>query len=163
MKPATVRINPVGYAFYAAQFLAAGHAARAAPEDAKLSSQVPYKFSPVPYYLYCRAIELILKAFLLVKSRSVDELKGHYKHNLVRLVEESRREGLEKIVDSLPATFDRDLQAANNYYGTRKKAFEYFNFEKWARGYKDLPPLDRLEAIAEQLVGTLKPYCFRES
>ncbi len=59
--PATFRMTPVGYAVYAEQFL---KAAQSIPKDDK-------QFTPVPYYLYCRALELILKAFLLAKGHRV--------------------------------------------------------------------------------------------
>ena len=52
--PALVHLSPLGFNRYAAHFL---HA------EASLSPE--QGFSPVPYYLCCRSIELSLKAFLL--------------------------------------------------------------------------------------------------
>ena len=75
---ATFRMDPVGFAIYADQFL---KAAQSIPE-------VDTKFTPVPYYLYCRALELILKAFLQLQGHKLSELrKKKYGHNLEALWE----------------------------------------------------------------------------
>lgn len=150
---ATVWMRPVGFAQYAGQFLAAGSAVREVPDESK--------FSPVPFYLFCRALELILKSFLLVSDFPRDDLKKKpYGHDLLRLLKEARSRGLEDVVE-LPETFEADLTDANDYYNG--KAFEYFDFRKWAHGYEGLPPLSRLQESTEHLIAVLKPYCISEA
>jgi hypothetical protein len=140
-----VRMDPVGFALYADQFLRAG---QSVPGDGK--------FSPVPYYLFCRSLELILKAFLLTKGHKISELENRYRHDLVRLWNAAREGGLAEAVTPLP-DIASDLAQANSYY--HEKAFEYFDFRRWARKYQELPSLHRVESAAATLVASLKPYC----
>jgi hypothetical protein len=143
----TVRMDPIGFAIYADQFLKAG---QTITNDGR--------FSPVPYYLFCRALELILKAFLLTQNCQLKRLKADYGHNLQLLWKAATRAGLAKVVVPLP-DMTSDLAQANSYYAG--KAFEYFDFRRWARKYDALPPLDRLEATTVTLIESLKPYCVR--
>jgi len=64
---ATVNISPIGFHHYASQFAASARQAQAG---------LGGTFSPVPYYLYCRSLELVLKAFLLAKGVPKDDLNG---------------------------------------------------------------------------------------
>lgn len=77
---AMVRIGPVGFVLYAEEFL---EAACAIPEHSQARGS--RRFTPVPFYLFCRALELALKAFLLAKNRPLDELKAIYGHDLEAL------------------------------------------------------------------------------
>ena len=148
---ATFRMTPVGFAIYADQFL---KAAQSVPtEDAK--------FTPVPYYLYCRALELILKAFLLLKGHGVSELKDRYGHNLKRLWKAARKDGLADAVPELPSDIENVLAQVNQYY--KNKAFEYFNFKRWVHSYEGLPSLDQLADCTATLIERLKPWCIREA
>lgn len=103
------------------------------------------KFSPVPYFLICRAIELELKAKHL-ESRSRKEVKDEFAHDL------------KKSYDALPAAgkvLDENeyamLEQASEIY--RKKGFEYVSVVDAATGLKDFPELAVLEAIAAKVVG----------
>ncbi len=148
---ATFRMTPVGFVVYAEQFL---KAAQSIPKEDK-------KFTPVPYYLYCRALELILKAFLLAKGHGVDELRKRFGHNLKRLWKAARKDGLADAVPELPSDIENVLAQANQYY--KNKAFEYFDFKRWAHSYEGLPPLDQLGDSIAALIEQLKPYCIREA
>src|SRR5690349_5221260 len=77
---ATVRMSPVGFGLYAEEFLKAGESI---PEQSQARGNTV--FTPVPYYLFCRALELVLKAFLLAQHQSLDELKNRYRHDLGKL------------------------------------------------------------------------------
>jgi len=59
-----LHINPLGFHRYASEFLRAA-------QDFRMNDG----FSPVPYYLVCRSIELALKAFLLAKGIPEGEVK----------------------------------------------------------------------------------------
>ncbi len=148
--PATFRMSPVGFAIYAEQFL---KAAQSIPADGK--------FTPVPYYLYCQAIELIFKAFLLARGHRLSKLKKKYGHNLKALWKAARKDGLADAVPELPSEIESDLALANPYHND--KAFEYFDFSRWVHGYEDLPSLDRLGDLTAMLIEQLKPYCIREA
>ncbi len=150
VEPATFRMTPVGFAVYAEQFL---KAAQSIPTDGK--------FTPVPYYLYCRALELIFKAFLLAKGHRLSKLRKKYGHNLKALWKAARKDGLADAVPELPSEIGSVLALANPYY--KGKAFEYFDFRRWAHGYEDLPSLDRIGDSTAMLIEKLKPYCIREA
>ena len=148
---ATFRMTPVGFVIYAEQFL---KAAQSVPtEDAK--------FTPVPYYLYCRALELILKSFLLLKGHRLSKLKKKYGHNLKALWKAARKDGLADAVPEMPPDIENVLLLANTYY--KGKAFEYFDFSRWMHGYEGLPELDQLADSTAMLIEKLKPYCIREA
>jgi hypothetical protein len=85
MRPVTdVReISSIGYGFMASKALFA--------ESAKISAQTAAvgSYSPVPYFLYCRSLELVLKAYLLARGVSKGNL-NKFGHDLLKLVEEAR-------------------------------------------------------------------------
>lgn len=80
------------------------------------------RFSPVPYYLACRSIELSLKAFLFPAGFK----KRHRKqigHNLQLALEKAESNGLGALLEVAPD--DRELvRAATQLY--QNKEFEYF-------------------------------------
>lgn len=102
------------------------------------------EFSPVPYFLLCRAIELELKAEHLETKRQ-PEVKKDFGHHL------------EKSYAALPAhrqTLDGGeldvLKRANDVYSS--KGFEYFNPEHAVRGYSQYPDLESLNNITRKLL-----------
>ncbi len=99
---ATFRVDPVGFAIYADQFL---KAAQSVPKSSKST--------PVPYYLFCRALELILKAFLLAKGHGLTVLGTCYRHDLEALWKAAVKEGLWEVVGSLPAEIESDRRWAH--------------------------------------------------
>ena len=150
---ATVRMGPVGFSLYAQEFFEAGVSI---PEHSRARGNT--KFTPVPYYLFCRALELILKAFLLAKGQPLDELKNHYGHDLEALWAGAKSHALLDVLGTCGPSFETDLQNANTYY--KGKAFEYFDFRRWARGYEGLPPLARFRDEIKRIVEKTKEYCF---
>jgi hypothetical protein len=149
----TVKMSPVGFALYAEEFLKAGESI---PADSQARGNTT--FTPVPYYMFCRALELILKAFLLTKDRTLDELKNRYGHNLEKLWRGASDLGLSEVVGACAPSFEADLASANSYY--KGKAFEYFDFRRWARGYQGLPPLPRFRDEVRKIVEKTKKFCF---
>jgi len=141
-------INPIMFHFYAHEF------ARAAE-----GFQMIGDFSPVPYFLYCRSIELSLKAFLLAKDVSITRLKGHkgVGHDLEKALEEAELQGLLDIVE-IPCHYKEELKKANYYY-VKKDGFEYFeSYEVFVR-QDDLPSLKVLSEFASFLVAKLRKPC----
>lgn len=116
-EPVVVRISPLGFHRYASEFLRAAR-----------SVSVDSSFSPVPYYLYCRSLELALKAFLLTKNVSIRELKSrHLGHDLVKVLDKAKTIGLGQLF-TVTSAHERELVKANNYYTS--KGFEYFEVMK---------------------------------
>ena len=149
---ATVQMRPVGFALYAEEFFIAGCSI---PEHSRARGNTT--FTPVPYYLMCRALELIFKSYLLTKNWTEDQLsKRKYGHNLESLWNVAKNSGLPTLLGEIPSDFESDLVAANAYYNS--KNFEYFNFSRWAHGYKDLPPLSRFIGAVRAIVEKTKEH-----
>jgi hypothetical protein len=145
---ATVNISPIGFHHYASEF-----AASARQSQAGLGGT----FSPVPYYLYCRSLELVLKAFLLAKGVPKDDLKRRsLNHDLSRILLRARGHGLDTTI-SFAAHWEDEIRKANSYYAS--KGFEYFDVIAAARGYPQLPALDALNEIVTALLERLEPIC----
>jgi hypothetical protein len=100
--PQTIHVNlsPVGFRLWAQQFLACRRTFVPPAEG----------FSPVPFFLDCRAIELELKARHL-ESVTPKVVKDKYGHNLERSYQ-----NLPKGEQTLSPAELRVLQAANNIY-----------------------------------------------
>ena len=100
----------------------------------------PPEFSIVPFFLYCRAIELGLKA-LHLETQNQREVKKDFGHNLTASY------------NALPARqrtlADEDaalLEQTNELY--MRKAFEYVQPADAANGYSTFPDLDLLARLA---------------
>jgi hypothetical protein len=103
------------------------------------------KFSAVPFFLCCRAIELAIKAMHL-ERKSQKEIKQLYSHNLVKSYSELDRD--QKML--IPEEFEL-LKAASEIY--REKQFEYLNVFDAATAYSRFPDLEKLAGIAEKITG----------
>ena len=159
IKPVTVSITPVMQSFHAEQFL---KAAQVISQDRHIPRGAP-TFSPVPYYLYCRALELILKAYLSVRGLSSDSLKKKYGHDLERLWNDAVANDLLDRLTHQSTELPRDIALANQYYAPPAKAFEYFDFRRWANNYPDLPSLDRFGSDVTSLIHDLGRWCRDQS
>jgi HEPN domain-containing protein len=143
-----LHISPLGFHRYASEFLRAA-------QGFKISDG----FSPVPYYLICRSIELALKSFLLAKGvpkRTLKERK--LSHNLEKVLKKAVSLGLDKVI-SIPPQHKEELRKANTYYDS--KGFEYFEVTSAAIGYPNLPDLRVLSDLASFLITRLKPLCLQ--
>jgi len=145
VNPVHIFITPLGFHTYATDFLTAAR-------DLKPSDH----FSPVPYYLYCRSIELSLKSFLLGKGVTKKILKKKLGHDLVKTLKLARKSGISDLLLLSPDQ-ENCLRKANEYYAS--KGFEYFELANAIRGYSDRPALEELDGLAAELVSKLKKYC----
>jgi len=128
-------LSPDLFRTYAVQYL---QCHRAFKPDAK--------YSPVPYFLICRSIELSLKAkHLEVKSRK--DVKDKYGHNLAKLYDE-----LPPEQKKLEAPEYDALLAASTIYDVPNKGFEYVSVYDAVTGLKSFPDVAVLEQIAERLL-----------
>jgi hypothetical protein len=141
----TYFISPYGFHRHGSEFVAA---ARAVDFESK--------FSPVPYYLYCHGIELLLKAFLLVRGVPKPYLKKKFGHNLEAALRQAEDLGLRAAVP-IGARERAELLKANAYY--MDKGFEYFDVGSAVTRYQDLPDLPTLDAVAGRLIDGLRQIC----
>ena len=115
-------------------------------------------FSPVHYFLYCRSIELSLKAFLLAKKVPMTRLKKWVGHDLERALKEAELHGLLDIVEIRPG-YREELQKANYYY-KNKQGFEYADdFRVLMRFGSVKPSLSVLSEFDSMLVEKLDRVC----
>jgi len=101
-------------------------------------------FSPVPYFLLCRAIELELKSRHLSELRQ-KQVKGTYNHRIAQVYADLPAS--EQILSSCELDI---LKAASEIYAS--KGFEYFTPEDALTGFSRFPDLTRLDAIAKKLL-----------
>ena len=146
-EPITVHISPFGFFHYGKEFF----------DAAKGFKQSAY-YSPAPYFLYCRSIELVLKAFLLGKGVPKKDLpkRNLYWHDLEKILKKAKDLGLSKFVKITPDQ-EKEISKANKYYPS--KGFEYFEVIKAVNAYPELPDLLFLENVASELVTHLESFC----
>jgi len=104
----------------------------------------PQRFSPVPYFLLCRAIELELKARHL-NMMTQEEVKSAFGHDLMRAYDALPPP--QKQLDSAEVLLLR--HASVIYCG---KGVEYFDAENALTAYKRYPDLAALDRVARSLV-----------
>lgn len=109
-------------------------------------------FSPVPYFLLCRAIELQFKAVHL------EQLKAdHPGHQTQYDVKKLFNHKLIKSYEALPAahrTLSREqlklLKKADEIY--KGKGFEYVNVDHAGLGFSNFPDLSDLDELAKAIM-----------
>ncbi len=111
-------------------------------------------YSPVPYFLYCRAIELGLKAYLLAKGKNLDWVKDTLRHDLASGLSYSIQNSMDEVL-STEEMEKKEIEKANKYYKT--KGFEYFDVSNHVTGLKGLPNLGVLKTYAHRLLINIKP------
>jgi hypothetical protein len=101
-------------------------------------------FSPVRYFLLCRAIELAIKSIHL-NSIGQPEVKATYGHDIFKAYQKlpSEYQTLTKEEQDL-------LSNASVIYDG--KEFEYFNPEDCLTGYQRFPKIEALRALAHKIV-----------
>ena len=137
-----LKVSPYGFYKYAEDFFNAG-----------MKYKKNTKFSPVPYYLYCRSIELSLKSFLLFADKNINmqKLKHEYGHNIITLVNKTESLFSKKLLNKKEREV---IKIANNWY--YDKGFEYFRVQDFAHGFSGLPDLLKLEKISQKLLRKFK-------
>ena len=101
-------------------------------------------FSPVPYFLLCRAIELVLKAQHL-KRQKQSEVKAQFRHDLL---------GAYNALDISDRVLSQEdklvLEQANEVY--KSKRFEYMSPGDALTGFSKFPDLELLDQVASKLL-----------
>ena len=111
----------------------------------KQDFEPPHRFSPVPYFLLCRAIELEIKGRHLIQ-RLQSEVKDQFGHDLRKAYEALDTD--QKILSDIEL---RLLCDANDIYDSNK-GFEYFNPEDALNGFSRFPDLDQLDSVTRKLI-----------
>jgi hypothetical protein len=101
-------------------------------------------FSPIPYFLLCRAIELEFKARHL-KGLSRSKVKDKFGHNLLKAYNEL--DAREQILSQSEFAV---LTTADELY--RKTDLAYFNPEHALTAFSRYPDLQTLDTIAKKLI-----------
>jgi hypothetical protein len=143
MESMSLKITPLGFHKYARDYLRTA-------DNLTLESQ----YSPVPYFLYCRAIELGLKAYLLAKGKDLKFVKKKVGHDLTKGLENARKLALDDIIGTTEIEKNQ-IELANKYY--KDKGFEYFLVLNHASGLQGLPELDVLKKYSHKLLNKIKP------
>jgi hypothetical protein len=94
------------------------------------------------YFLFCHAIEVALKAFLIKTGDSVDDVKSKYGHDLVRLLRSCRKRGL--------AITDRDVDWLSSLGEPHKRYWARSPKEDWSQG--GIPTIPQFEAEGLKLL-----------
>ena len=134
-EPVVLNLSPDAFHLWATDFLKAARDFRQ-----------PSRFSPVPYFLICRAIELEIKSRHLVESRQV-QVKRKYGHSLLKAYN-----GLEASQKVLTPEEVQVLSKASESYDLPNKHFEYWSPAEALRGYSRFPSLEALTVIAAKLI-----------
>ena len=110
----------------------------------KQNFRPPDEFSPVPYFLLSRAIELELKSRHL-RFKNLNEVKAEFGHNLY-----TSYDALDSSEKVLSRSELKTLGVANAIYAG--KGFEYFEPQDALTGYSRYPDLDELDLVVRKLV-----------
>jgi hypothetical protein len=104
-------------------------------------------YSPLPYYLLCKAIELELKARHL-ESNNRESVRKLYGHNLLKLYD-----ALPTVEQTLDSSERATLACASNIYDiSGKKGFEYVSVHDVVTAYERFPDLEVLRRIVQKLL-----------
>ena len=127
-----INVSPVGFRLAAQDYF-----------KCFLDFEKPRRFSVVPFFLCCRAMELALKAIHL-ETKTQCEVKDLYGHNLVKSYSDlpAERRTLS------PEEFALLKQASEIY---SNKDFEYFCVADAATGFTRYPDLDALGNLARKV------------
>mgnify|MGYP000035302141 FL=1 len=101
-------------------------------------------FSPVYYSLYCKAIELGLKAIHL-ETKTIEQIPSDYGHDI-----KNSYDGLEESSKTLGPHEYAELTKASEIYNA--KGFEYCRVKDSVQTFTNFPDFRVLRKIAEQFV-----------
>lgn len=107
----------------------------------------PDGFSPVPYFLLCRAIELAIKSVHL-EVKGQPEVKDTFQHNIKKAYD--HLEDDEKFLTDEELSL---LERVSLIYSP--KGFEYHHAEDMVTAYSRYPNLNDLRSLASKIVSTI--------
>lgn len=133
------KLSPVVFAQHARDFLDAATREQARQ---RIGVSIP------AYFLAARAIELALKAFLLLKGDTEKDLRA-VSHDLAKALDRATSLGLGSAYNVRQES-DEAVRWINEYYAI--KDLEYLT-----TGYKSYPEFQYLETFASELLSSLAP------
>lgn len=107
----------------------------------------PDSFSPIPYFLLGRSIELSLKSIYL-KSQKQSKVRNTYGHDLLKAFRNLPPNVL--ILENPEITLLEDV--SNIYKG---KGFEYYDPEDILTGFSRYPDLNKLRLLAKKIISAI--------
>lgn len=144
-QPARARVGPIGYQLLAREFLEAGMLVAAGKRPRTWA---------LPF-LYCRAIELALKAFLLARGRDVAHIR-RLGHDLNLLLTEACTHGLDQATALTSEHKDAIVRWNEQYLA---KDLEYFELFSLLTGPPPTSDTVILAAAATQKVNDVERGC----
>ena len=114
-EPAFARLTPLGFHIRATDFFEIAELARVRAEQ----------FSPVASFLYCRALELSLKAYLLARGDSTSDV-ARFGHDLERLLVEAYARGIDVVLELGVEQRAMILSMNEQYMSNRLAYFDLF-------------------------------------
>jgi hypothetical protein len=112
-------------------------------------------YGTVPHYLFCHALELLIKAYLKTVGHNDHDLKT-YGHDLEKLLRKAKNGGLDKHV-ALSNPEVRAISKINPYY--KEKQLEYLV----PIGPRSFPSLTQIESVLDRLYRVIEPLCKQDS
>jgi hypothetical protein len=111
------------------------------------------RYSPVPFFLFCRSIELSFKAYLLARKYSITGVKK-LGHDLIRILNTSNQNGFQSILVTTENE-QKVIEYANKYY--KSKGFEYFSFNHLLHGHYKSFDLSLLKSYSLKVLEAVHP------
>ena len=138
-----VRVSPVGVQMQG----------RTLQRAADLVRADPHHQPDAVAFLYCRAIELAFKAYLVARGQSVASMV-QYGHDLTLLLIETDARGLDRVIKLTPS--DKELiRTAGVLYEDHKLGY----FDLWHTLAGPRLPMDQLASIAMRLLDAVEGPC----
>lgn len=138
--PTRSRLGLASLCAYAFDFLEAARNVSATKEGA---------FRPARFYLLCHALELALRAYMLLIGQNPDARAAPVaRHDLRSLFAEAEACGLGRLVQFTPQGREQ-IEKAALYYS--EAVFEYPALAEALRGYPEIPDFDALVGLSATL------------
>lgn len=153
-KPLEIDTKPYGFFMFSLDYLKAARAAAGVEYENRTNFPA--------YFLYCRSLELAIKAILLQGKRySLKDVKA-ISHDLEKGLEKLTQENLLHVPIKFSDKDSRIVSDLNKWYKTDQKKFEYYGaltgIETFKRKliengeYPDLPKLSDLDALLTKFI-----------
>jgi HEPN domain-containing protein len=146
---ANVRMGPLGFHIRANDFF----------ELAEVGRAKGRRYVPVAALLYCRSVELALKAYLLARGQTLDQV-ARLGHDLEMLLVEAYARGLD-VVAALTEGERRVVLDMHGHYQSSKLA--YFDLFETISGSLFTLPLDDFASVASKLLAGVERGCYESA
>ena len=141
VKPGRLKFPTLAFYLYGQDYL-----------DYAVAAKKPHdRYSPVPYFLYCQSIELLLKSYLSAYGFAREKLRRKFGHDLERLLTVAKEHNLDNVFRSTPQR-RLAIRKANSFYREKaNKQFNYLSYKTLTTSNSELPDIRILEGTALRL------------